>query len=269
MHQYFITEFSMPGMDCPSEERLIRMKLDALTEITELTFDLPGRTLSVRHEGDPSRILEHLQSLGMGAAVASTRPAGEATERDTREEERSLLWTVLFINFFFFLAELTAGYLAGSMGLLADSLDMLADSLIYSMALLAVGKAASFKSAIARTGGYFQLFLALLGLAETIRRFAGAGESPDYLTMMTVSLFALAGNAACLMLLQRSRSKGVHMRASIIFTSNDVLANAGVILAGGVVWLTGSKYPDLIIGVVVFVLVGRGAFRILKLAGKQ
>ncbi len=52
------------------------------------------------------------------------------------------------------------------------------------------------------------------------------------------------------------------MRASWIFTSNDVIVNIGVIVAGGFVYLTDSKIPDLIIG---FRNGGHGAIRILKL----
>jgi Co/Zn/Cd efflux system component len=55
------------------------------------------------------------------------------------------------------------------------------------------------------------------------------------------------------------------MKASMIFTSNDVIINTGVILAGILVLLTGSKYPDLIIGAIVFLIVVRGAIRMLKL----
>ncbi|WP_449658189.1 hypothetical protein [Aquipluma nitroreducens] len=55
------------------------------------------------------------------------------------------------------------------------------------------------------------------------------------------------------------------MKASMIFTSNDVIINAGVVLAGILVLLTDSKYPDLIIGVIIFLIVTRGAFKILKL----
>jgi Co/Zn/Cd efflux system component len=55
------------------------------------------------------------------------------------------------------------------------------------------------------------------------------------------------------------------MKASMIFTSNDVIINGGVILAGVLVLLTQSKYPDLIIGSTVFLIVVRGAVRILNL----
>ena len=64
-----------------------------------------------------------------------------------------------------------------------------------------------------------------------------------------------------------SKSKDdAHMKASMIFTSNDVIINIGVIVAGILVlWLNSNK-PDLIIGTLVFVLVVQGAFRILKLS---
>ena len=56
------------------------------------------------------------------------------------------------------------------------------------------------------------------------------------------------------------------MKASMIFTSNDVIVNIGVMLAGGLVYLTNSKYPDLIVGTIVFVIVGQGAYKIFSLS---
>jgi Co/Zn/Cd efflux system component len=66
-------------------------------------------------------------------------------------------------------------------------------------------------------------------------------------------------------LLHKSKSKEeAHMKASMIFTSNDVIINLGVITAGIlVIWLNSNK-PDLIIGTIVFILVIQGAIRILK-----
>ncbi len=56
------------------------------------------------------------------------------------------------------------------------------------------------------------------------------------------------------------------MKASMIFTSNDIIINLGIILAGISVYLSQSKYPDLIIGIIVFFIVGKGAISILRLA---
>ena len=108
--------------------------------------------------------------------------------------------------------------------------------------------------------------LALIGFFEVLRRVYGEESLPDFTTMILVSIFALIANGTCLYLLQRSKGKEeAHMKASMIFTSNDVIINLGVIAAGILVhWLESNK-PDLIIGSIVFVLVIRGAFRILKL----
>ena len=56
------------------------------------------------------------------------------------------------------------------------------------------------------------------------------------------------------------------MQASAIFTSNDIIVNGGVILAGILVYFLNSKWPDLVIGGIVFTFVMRGAIRILKLS---
>lgn len=176
-----------------------------------------------------------------------------------------MLWAVLFINFAFFIIEITTGYISESMGLIADSLDMLADSFVYAISLFAVGGTLARKKNIAKLAGYFQLILAITGFFEVIRRVIGTGRVPDFHTMIYVSILALIANSICLFLLQRSKSKEAHMRASMIFTSNDVIINLGVITAGLLVnWLNSNK-PDLIVGGIVFILVIQGAFRILKL----
>ena len=151
------------------------------------------------------------------------------------------------------------------MGLVADSLDMLADSIVYGLSLWAVGSAVTRKKKVARLSGYFQFALAVLGIAEVIRRFIGFEKMPDYRIMIGISVLALIANTLCLYLLQKSKSNEAHMKASMIFTSNDIIINAGVIFAGVLVLFTQSKYPDLIIGSIVFLIVVRGALRILKL----
>lgn len=181
-------------------------------------------------------------------------------------EQRKLLSAVLIINFGFFLVEMLTGVISGSMGLVADSLDMLADAFVYALSLFAVSGPVARKKGVAKVSGFIQLTLALLGFAEVLRRFLGYDIPPDFSTMIVVSAFALFGNATCLYLLQKSKSQEAHMKASMIFTSNDVIINIGVIGAGVLVhWLDSNK-PDLIIGTIVFALVIRGAIRILSLA---
>jgi Co/Zn/Cd efflux system component len=254
-------------MDCPSEEQMIRMKLADLTSISSLEFDIPKRQLTVYHTEDQIRIFQYLEELDFDTSLIESAPIDRAyIPSDNIKKERKLLWQVLAINFFFFVLEMTTGFISNSMGLVADSLDMLADSIVYGLALYAVGGTITRKKNIAKSAGYFQMVLALLGFIEVMRRFLGFEEVPVFQTMIIISFLALIGNGWCLYLLQKSKSKEAHMQASMIFTSNDIIINLGVIIAGILVYLTSSKYPDLIIGSIVFLIVARGALQILKLS---
>ncbi|MGZ5245215.1 MAG: cation transporter [Bacteroidia bacterium] len=259
------TIFQISKMDCASEENLLRMKLAEIPEIENLDFNLANRTLTVYHEGKTDEIEQAIQSLNLGCKKLSSEKT-EHIDFEKEIDQRKLLWTVLAINFTFFVIEITTGLLSKSMGLVADSLDMLADAFVYGISLLAVGSTVVRKKKIARLAGYFQLVLAVVGFAEVLRRFLGMERLPDFSTMIIVSAFALLANAICLYLLQHSKSKHEsHMKASMIFTSNDVIINLGVLAAGLLVNWLNSGYPDLIIGAIVFVLVIQGAIRILKL----
>ena len=233
-------------MDCPSEENLIRMKLNEVSSISHLEFDIPNRKLTIFHIGQFDLIEKSIHELNLGGQILST----EHTDKSVFEEntnQKKLLWSVLAINFVFFVIEMTTGILSKSMGLVADSLDMLADSFVYGMSLIAVGRTVIKKKKIAKIAGYFQIVLAVIGFIEVLRRFFGNEQLPNFSTMIVVSIFALIANGICLYLLQQSKSKEeAHMKASMIFTSNDVIINLGVIAAGVLVnWLNSNK-PDLV-----------------------
>ncbi|WP_296317715.1 cation transporter [Winogradskyella sp. UBA3174] len=258
--------FEITKMDCPSEENLIRMKLDGIANIANLDFDIANRKLTVFHTGKIDEIETSIIELNLGGKRISTEQTDQ-TDFAENTNQKKLLWSVLSINFAFFIIEMTTGLISKSMGLVADSLDMLADSFVYGISLFAVGGTLIKKKRIAKLAGYFQITLAIIGFAEVLRRFFGTETLPDFSTMIIVSIFALIANGICLYILQKSKSKDqAHMKASMIFTSNDVIINLGVIIAGLLVnWFSSSK-PDLIIGTIVFVLVIQGAIRILKLS---
>lgn len=261
------TTFEISKMDCPSEEQMIKMKLSDLSNINHLDFDIANRRLTVFHENNYHEIFQRLETLKLGTSLIESVPIENHLEiKKNSSQEKKLLWQVLIINFFFFLLEVTTGYLSNSLGLVGDSLDMLADSIVYGLALFAVGKNDRIKKNITKIAGYFQLLLAVMGFIEVMKRFLGFEKIPDFQFMIIISIFALMGNALCLYLLQKSKSKESHIQASMIFTSNDVMVNLGVIVAGILVYLTQSMFPDLFVGTIIFLIVGKGAFRIIKLA---
>ena len=100
-------------------------------------------------------------------------------------------------------------------------------------------------------------------IMEVIRRLV-MGSEPVSVLMIVTGIIACGANVTCLILLAKHRSGEVHMRASWIFSTNDVIANAGVVLSGLLVMWLGSRIPDLVIGAVVSVVVIRGGSLILQ-----
>jgi cation diffusion facilitator family transporter len=177
------------------------------------------------------------------------------------ENQRKVLTILLMINGFMFLFEFIFSLIADSTGLLADSLDMLADAMVYGIAIYAIGRSALVKANSAMLSGIFQMLLGFGVLFEVIRRFI-FGSEPMSLLMIIISLIALTANVICLVLLSKHRDGEVHMRASWIFSKNDVIANVGVMVAGILVAYSGSSLPDLIIGAIIVSVVLRGSYQI-------
>ena len=186
----------------------------------------------------------------------------------TNQAERRVLLALLVINGVMFVVELFAGIVADSTGLIADSLDMFADATVYGIAFYAVGRSLTAKRHAAVLSGGFQILLAL-GVAIDVLRRAIYGSEPVSDLMMIVGTIALVANLSCLALLSKHREGEVHMRASWIFSVNDVLANLGVIFGGVLVLIFGSRWPDLVIGAVIVLLVMRGGVRILQDAERE
>lgn len=260
------SRFSVPGMDCPAEESLIRLALQPCSAVKRLDFDLTRRELQVAHEGPVDPIAQRLAALDLGSRLLETLPASQLPVVDDLPGQARVLRWLLAINALMFCIEGLAGLLAASSGLIGDALDMLADAAVYGLALLAVGRSLALQQRAARVAGFLQALLAMGVLLDVARR-ALYGSEPLSLVMMLVAALALCANLACLALLARHRHGGVHMRASWLFSANDVLINLGVLCAGALVAWSGSPYPDLLIGGLIGLLVLLGARRILALRG--
>ena len=179
------------------------------------------------------------------------------------KSETRVLMILLLINGLMFFLEFGVGWWAQSTALIADAMDMLADAMVYGVGLYAVGKQVSAKIRAATISGWLQVGIGLLVLMDIARRFV-FGSEPISALMMGMGLVALIANTICLILISKHRNGEVHMRASWIFSKNDVIANVGVMLAGALVAMTDSRVPDLVIGIVVALVVIRGGVHILK-----
>lgn len=176
--------------------------------------------------------------------------------------DKKVLIIALVLNFTMFLVGLTAGIIAQSTGLIADSLDMLADASAYMLGLLALGRGMRFKSTTAVLSGSLLLILGF-GVLVDVGRRSLLGSSPMSTVIISIACISLLVNSVVLYLLRRFRNGEIHLRATWIFTRADVVANLGVILSGGLIALTKSRYPDLIVGFIIALYVIKEAFQIL------
>ena len=85
-------------------------------------------------------------------------------------------------------------------------------------------------------------------------RRAWLGAEPLAPIMAWAAGLALVGNLVCFRLLTRFRSDDMNMRSVWLCSRNDLINNSGVLVAAGLVALTGSRWPDLVVGAGVAVL---------------
>lgn len=196
----------------------------------------------------------------MGCCDCSEAAKALATRR------RKVLYVVLGLNAVMFLVELTAGVLARSSALLGDSLDMLGDALAYGLTLYALDRGARWKANAAFVKGALMGFTGVAALAAAIARMSiGAPPIPE--PIGAVGVAALLVNAACLALLMRHRGDDVNLRSAWICSRNDLITNVAVIAAGVLVGVTGSAWPDFIVGFAIAGLFLVSAARVLRDAG--
>jgi Co/Zn/Cd efflux system component len=183
--------------------------------------------------------------------------------RPVQARQRRVLRVVLWINLGMFLAELAAGIVAHSTALLADSVDMLGDAIVYGFSLYVVARAAVWQARAALLKGVMMAGFGIGIVAEIVIKLA-RGLTPEAAIMWTVACAALVANASVLVLLWRHRADDINMRSAWLCSRNDVIANSGVLLAALGVGLSGSAWPDILLGLGIAALFGLSAVGVIR-----
>jgi cation diffusion facilitator family transporter len=180
-----------------------------------------------------------------------------------RSRQAGTLRIVLAINAVMFVVEFTAGLLARSTALLADSLDNLGDATTYGLSLYAVARGARAKAKIALFKSALILAAALFVIGQVGYGIEQPGM-PVFETMGIVSVLALAANGTCLALLWKHRTEDVNMSSVWECSRNDIISNAAVFVAAGAVWIAESRWPDLLVGSLLALLLLRSAIHVMR-----
>lgn len=188
--------------------------------------------------------------------------------RPVEHRQRRMLTIVLLINAAMFLVELIAGLAAHSTALISDSADMLGDAVVYGFSLYVVARGAVWQARAAIVKGVVMAAFAVGVLVEAAVKLA-EGITPTASVMSFIAAVALAANTAVLVLLWRHRADDLNMRSAWLCSRNDVMANGAVLVAAGVVALTGSAWPDILVGLTIAALFGSSAFDVIRGAARQ
>ena len=173
-----------------------------------------------------------------------------------------VLKIVLAINAVFFLIEFTAGILANSTALLADSLDMLGDAFVYGLSLFVLSRSVKWKACASIAKG---VIMVTFGIGVLLQAFykGMTGLVPVSETIGLIGALALLANLVCFALLYRHRSDNLNMRSTWLCSRNDIIANAGVLIAAFGVYATQSVWPDVLIGGAIAILFLKSALTVL------
>jgi Co/Zn/Cd efflux system component len=161
---------------------------------------------------------------------------------------------VAVLNLGYFFVEFAVAQRIGSVSLFADSIDFLEDASVNALILLALGWSAQRRGAV---GILLAVILLLPGLATvwTAWQKFVLPVAPAPLPLSVTGLGALAVNFSCALMLARVRHVGGSLsRAAFLSARNDVLANVAIIAAGGVTLWWASAWPDLLVGLGIFLM---------------
>lgn len=263
--------YRVTGMDCAScaakIEKAARgvgvedVKVSTATQIMTLRTQ-PGRLAEVERA---------VTEIGYQLDCLDAPRASEASDDDELPKDLShitpaykrALWIVVALNVGYGLVEIVGGFLAGSQALKADALDFLGDGLITFLGLLAIGWSLLWRARSALIQG---LFLGLLGLgvvASTIYRMI-VQLPPEAELMGLFGIVALVVNVLAAAVLIPHRTGDANVRAVWLFSRNDAIGNAAVVVAAGLVTWTGTVWPDLVVALVIAGLFLHSSWSIIR-----
>lgn len=181
---------------------------------------------------------------------------------------RRALVGVIGINVVAFGVVAFGGWLAGSASLAANTLDFAADAATYALSLWAIGR-----SVRTRSGAALIKSASLVAMAAGILGFsvwrAFAGTLPDAVAISGLGSFGVVANLLAALLLIRFRDGDANVRSVWLCTRNDLIQCLAVAATGLAVGLTGSRWPDLLVGVVLAVVFLRSAWLITVQARRE
>ncbi len=174
-----------------------------------------------------------------------------------------------------FLVELVGGLISGSLALLADAGHMFTDVLALLVSSLAVWFA-SKPATKNRTYGFYRIeilaallngtFLCLIAVFICYEAIVRFGTPRDIHTdeMLMFGGIGLLANVLSAFFLHRSKDSSVNVKAAYLHVLSDLMGSVGVMVAAGIIALTGWQFVDSIISIVIALLIVNGGWNVVS-----
>jgi Co/Zn/Cd efflux system component len=167
---------------------------------------------------------------------------------------RRVVIAVALLNCAYFFVEFTVARAIGSVSLFADSIDFLEDTSVNLLVLMAMHWTARRRASM---GVLLAALLLVPGIATAWMAWSKLQQPlpPAELPLSLTGLGALLVNVYCAFLLVKVRNvAGSLSRAAFLSARNDAFANGAIMLAAAVTFFWPSAWPDLVVGIGIFLL---------------
>lgn len=193
-----------------------------------------------------------------------------SSDRSTHAQPgyRRALWIVVGLNVGYGIVEMIGGFVSGSQAVKADALDFLGDGIITLLGLLAIRWGPRWRARAALIQGVFLGALGLAVLANAAYRVF-VQQQPNAGLMGGLGLLALAVNVVSALALVPHRHGDANVKAVWLFSRNDALGNAAVVVAALLVVWWRTPWPDLVAAAAIAGLFVQSSWKIVQGARRE
>jgi cobalt-zinc-cadmium efflux system protein len=210
--------------------------------------------------------------------VAQHHHAHSAAADDSATTHRArirALQIALVANGLFFVVQLAAGIVFGSLALIADSAHMASDVVALAIAIFAqvlITRPASTRNTYgmlraevlaAQANAVVLVVVSGWVCFEAVQRLSNP-EPIDGLGVLVVGALGLVVNAGSAWGIARSAGSSLNLRGAFLHLASDALGSIGVVIAGAVVLATGAEWVDPIVSILISILVLVAAWQLLR-----
>lgn len=202
----------------------------------------------------------------MGGDHGHSHSPGAVALESAGARHRRALFIAFCLTAAYMLAELVGGLWTGSLALLSDAAHMGTDALGLGMALAAITLAARpspdhrtygtyrLEVLVALANGVLLLGVALWVIYEAWQRWSNPPDVPGLATML-IAAGGLVANLISFALLRVGARESLNVKGAYLEVLGDMLGSIGVIVGGLIIILTGWRYTDPIVAVLIGLMI--------------